>query len=186
MWEGQVDVYGGVNTHRDVHVAAVLESTGRILGTASFAADTDGYEQLGNWLGSQGRVVRAGIEGTGSYGTRLARHLTSIGNRGGGSEPSQPPAPTPPWQTDTADAQAAARAVLSGQATGVPKSGNGSGEAIRMVMLARRSAIKARTQAINQLHALVVTAPHQISSQLEGLPGQSACQDLCRLPSRHN
>ena len=79
MSEGQVDVYGGVDTHRDVHVAAVVDSTGRVLGTAPFAADTAGYEQLGDWLRSQDRVVRVGVEGTGSYGAGLARHLTSIG-----------------------------------------------------------------------------------------------------------
>ena len=79
MTESQVDVFGGVDTHRDVHVAAVVDSTGRVLGTAPFAADTAGYEQLGDWLRSQGRVVRVGIEGTGSYGAGLARHLTSIG-----------------------------------------------------------------------------------------------------------
>ena len=81
MSEGQVDVYGGVDTHRDVHVAAVLDGTGRILGTASFPADKAGYEQLGDWMGSQGRVARVGVEGTGSYGAGLARHLTSIGFR---------------------------------------------------------------------------------------------------------
>ncbi|MDE0232059.1 MAG: transposase [bacterium] len=79
MSEGQVDVYGGVDTHRDVHVAAVVNSTGRVLGTASFAADQAGYEQLCDWLGSHGRVVRVGIEGTGSYGAGLTRRLTSIG-----------------------------------------------------------------------------------------------------------
>ena len=77
MPEDQVNVYGGVDTHRDVHVAAVVDSTGRVLGTAPFTADTAGYEQLGDWLGSHGRVVLVGVEGTGSYGAGLTRHLTS-------------------------------------------------------------------------------------------------------------
>lgn len=72
-------------------------------------------------------------------------------------------------KTDTVDATAAARAVLNGQATGLPKSGDGPVEAIRMLQVARRSAVKARTQAINQLHALVVTAPDQVKHQLAGL-----------------
>ncbi len=75
----QVDVCGGVDTHRDVHMAAVVDSTGRVLGTAPFRADTAGYQQLGDWLGSHGRVVRVGIEGTGSYGAGLARYLTEAG-----------------------------------------------------------------------------------------------------------
>ena len=72
-------------------------------------------------------------------------------------------------KTDTTDAQAAARAALNGQASGLPKSGNGPVEAIRMLSVARRSAIKARTQAINQIHALVVTAPDQVKHHLSGL-----------------
>ena len=71
MSEDQVDVYGGMDTHRDVHVAAVLDSIGRVLGTAPFAADKVGYGQLGEWLRSQGRVARVGVEGTGSYGAGL-------------------------------------------------------------------------------------------------------------------
>ena len=79
MSEGQVDVYGGVDTHRDVHVAAVVDSTGRVLGTAPFRANKAGYEQLGDWPQSHGRVVRIGVEGTGSYGAGLARYLTEAG-----------------------------------------------------------------------------------------------------------
>ncbi len=173
MSEGQVDVYGGVDTHRDVHVAAVVDSTGRVLGTAPFRANKAGYEQLADWLGSQDRVVRVGVEGTGSYGAGLARHLTSIG-----VEVMEVNRPNRQLRrrfgkTDTIDAQAAARAVLSGQATAVPKSGNGRVESIRMLTVARRSATKARTQAINQLHALVVTAPHQVRHQLERLPAKA-------------
>ena len=169
MSEGQVDVYGGVDTHRDVHVAAVVDSTGRVLGTAPFRANKAGYEQLGDWPQSHGRVVRIGVEGTGSYGAGLARHLTSIG-----VEVMEVNRPNRQLRrrfgkTDTTDAQAAARAVLSGQATAVPKSGNGPVESIRMLTVARRSATKARTQAINQLHALVITAPHQVRHQLGGL-----------------
>ena len=72
-------VFGGVDTHRDVHMAVVVDSTGRVLGTSPFVADTAGYQQLGDWLGSHGRVVRVGIEGTGSYGAGLARYLTEAG-----------------------------------------------------------------------------------------------------------
>ena len=59
----RVDVFGGVDTHRDVHVAAVVDTVGRVLASAPFRADATGYEQLGNWLGSHGRIVRVGIEG---------------------------------------------------------------------------------------------------------------------------
>ncbi len=165
----RVDVFGGVDTHRDVHVAAVVDTTGRVLGTASFGTDTAGYEQLGNWLGSHGNVAQVGIEGTGSYGAGLTRYLVRIG-----VEVVEVNRPNRQLRrrfgkTDATDAQAAARAVLSGQATGTPKSGDGPVEAIRMLRVVRRSAAKARTQTINQLHALVVTAPDQVKHQLGSL-----------------
>ena len=183
----QVDVCGGVDTHRDVHMAAVVDSTGRVLGTAPFRADAAGYQQLGDWLGSHGRVVRVGIEGTGSYGAGLARYLTEAGvqvvevnrpNRQLRRRLGKTDA------TDATDAQGAARAVLNGQATAVPKSGNGRVEAIRMLSVARRSATKARTQAINQLHALVVTAPEQVKHQLERLPAKARVRACAGFRSR--
>ena len=169
MSENDRIVFGGVDTHRDTHVAAVVDAAGRVLGSAPFRADVPGYERLNNWLGSLGRVVRVGIEGTGSYGAGLARYLT-----GAGVEVVEVNRPNRQLRrrfgkTDVTDAQAAARAALNGQATGLPKSGNGPVEAIRMLTVVRRSAIKARTQAINQLHALVVTAPDQVKHQLRGL-----------------
>ena len=169
MSENDRIVFGGVDTHRDTHVAAVVDAAGRVLGSAPFRADVPGYERLNNWLGSLGRVVRVGIEGTGSYGAGLARYLTGVG-----VEVVEVNRPNRQLRrrfgkTDVTDAQAAARAALNGQATGLPKSGNGPVEAIRMLTVVRRSAIKARTQAINQLHALVVTAPDQVKHQLRGL-----------------
>ena len=167
--DDRVEVYGGVDTHRDVHMAAVVDTAGRVLASAPFEADPVGYEQMNNWLWSQGRVALVGVEGTGSYGAGLARYLTEAGV--GVVEVNRPNRQLRRrlGKTDTADAQGAARAALNGQATGLPKSGNGPVEAIRMLAVARRSAIKARTQAINQLHALVVTAPDQVKHQLGGL-----------------
>ena len=122
-----------------------------------------GYEQLGDWLGSWGRVAQVGIEGTGSYGAGLTRHLISIGVEVAEVNRANRQLRRRFGKTDATDAQAAARAVLSGQATGAPKNGNGPVEAIRMLQMARRSATKARTQTINQLHALVVTEPCRVS-----------------------
>ena len=129
----QIDVYGGVDTHRDTHVAAVVDTAGRVLGSVSFPADPAGYEKMKNWLGSHGSVARVGIEGTGSYGAGLTRHLISIG-----VEVVEVNRPNRQLRrrfgkTDTTDAQAAARAALNGQATGLPKRGNGPVEAIRML-----------------------------------------------------
>ena len=182
----QVDVYSGVDTHRDMHVAAVVDTAGRILGTAAFPADRTGYEQMNNWLRSQGRIIRVGVEGTGSYGAGLARHLT-----GAGVEVVEVNRPNRQLRrrlgkTDTVDAIAAARAALNGEATAQPKSGDGPVEGIRMLRVARRSAVKARTQAVNQIHGLVVTAPDQVKHQLRGLSTQGSHQDLFRFSSGYS
>ena len=111
------------------------------------------------------------MEGTGSYGAGLARYLMAAGievvevNR-----PNRQLRRQRGGKTDSVDAEAAARAAASGQATAVPKSGDGPVECIRMLLMARRSATKARTQAANQIHALVtVTAPEPLKRQLRGL-----------------
>ena len=74
-----LDVVGGVETHKDVHAAAALSATGRLLGTALFPTTGAGYSQLSAWLTSHGRLIRIGVEGTGSYGSGLMRHLRSAG-----------------------------------------------------------------------------------------------------------
>ena len=79
MSDGRVDVFGGVDTHRDVHVAAVVDTVGRVLGSESFTADSIGYRRMVAWLGSKGQLVRVGVEGTGSYGAGLARYMTEAG-----------------------------------------------------------------------------------------------------------
>ena len=170
MSDGRVDIFGGVDTHRDVHVGAVVDTAGRVLGSESFAAEAAGYQQMVAWMESKGSLVRVGVEGTGSYGAGLARYLTAAGvevvevNR-----PNRQLRRQRGGKSDSVDAEAAARAAASGQATAVPKSGVGPVECLPMLLVARRSATKARTQAANQIHSLVVTAPEQVKHQLKGL-----------------
>lgn len=165
----RTEVFGGVDTHKRTHVAAAVDAAGRLLGTAAFTADRRGYGQLLGWLGSLGVLARVGVEGTGSYGAGLARHLAGEGIAV--VEVNRPDRQTRRHRgkTDTVDAEVAARAALSGEATAVPKSGDGPVEAIRALSVARRSAVKARTQAGNQLHALAVTAPERLAHKLRGL-----------------
>ena len=122
------------------------------------------------WFGTHGHLLRVGVEGTGSYGAGLARYLMAAGievvevNR-----PNRQLRRQRGGKTDSVDAEAAARAAASGQATAVPKSGDGPVECIRMLLVARRSATKARTQAANQIHSVAVTAPEPLKRQLRGL-----------------
>ena len=152
-------VTGGVDTHKDAHVAAVLDRAGRILGTRSFPATTAGHADLVVWLSGFGTVEAVGVEGTGSYGADLTRRLADAGLRV--VEVDRPDRATRRRQgkTDTLDAVAAARAVQSGRATGMPKNRTGPVEAIRVLHLVRGQAVAHRTAAINQLKALLTTAP---------------------------
>lgn len=182
--EGRFDVYGGVDTHRDVHVAAVVDTAGRLLGCAPFGTDPAGYEQLESWLRSHGLVVGVGVEGTGSYGAGLTRHLTDAGVKVVEVNRPNRQLRRRRGKTDTVDAENAARAALGGDATTTPKHGNGPVEAIRMLGVVRRSAVKARAQSVNQLHALVVTAPEQVKHQLQGLSTQAQIKVCARFRPR--
>lgn len=146
----------GVDAHKDVHVAAVLDHLGGLLGTGEFPATGTGYHQLLYWACQFGTVMRAGVECTGSYGAGLARYLAT--QRVSVVEVNQPDRSTRRrrGKTDAVDAESAARAALSGTARALPKSGDGQVEVLRMLRLAKNSAVKARTQALNQLKAVLI------------------------------
>ena len=91
-------ITGGVDTHADTHVAAALDPIGGLLGVQEFPATTAGYARLLGWLGGFGTVALAGIEGTGSYGAGLARHVTAAGVRVVEVGPLRPPGPPPAGQ----------------------------------------------------------------------------------------
>ena len=85
-------ITGGVDTHADVHVAAALDPIGGLPGVGEFPATPAGYARLLGWLGGFGTVCLVGIEGTGSYGAGLSRHVTAAGIRV--SRPAGPTART--------------------------------------------------------------------------------------------
>ena len=162
-------ITGGGDTHKDFHVVAALDELGRLIGTETFATTTAGYQALHGWLTGHGELGAVGVEGTGAWGAGLARFLTARDVKV--IEVCRPNRQhrRRHGKSDTADAIGAARSVLAGEAGGAPKSANGGVEAIRLLRIARRSAMKARTQTANQLHAVVVTAPDPIRQPLNGL-----------------
>lgn len=174
-------IIGGVDTHKDTHTAAALDGNGRSLGNATFPVSAAGYAELLQWLRAFGPLDRVGIEGTGSYGSGLAAHLRAEGV--GLVEVNRPnrQARRRHGKSDAADAEAAARATLSGDAIGVPKSQDGAVEAIRILRLERRSAIHARTQSANQLHAVVSTAPEVLRAGLRELSLAVLLERACKL-----
>jgi transposase len=172
-------VTGGVDTHKDAHLAAALDSVGRVLGTRSFPATTAGHADLLAWLSGFGPVTAVGVEGTGSYGAGLARHLTGAGTRV--IEVDRPDRATRRRQgkSDPVDALAAARAVQSGRATGTPKTRTGPVEAIRVLHTVRHQAVTHRTAAINHLKALATTAPDPLHDTLTRHRGTPALLTAC-------
>ncbi len=160
------EVILGVDTHLDFNVGAVISQTGKLLGTLATATSAKGYLELLAWAHSFGCVQRAGVEGTGTYGAGLARVL-----RGQGAEVFEVNRPDRSrrrlkGKSDMTDAENAARSVLAGDATAIPKAQTGAAEAMRTISVARRSAVKAKTQTINQLRAILVSAPQEIRERL--------------------
>lgn len=163
------EVILGVDTHKDFHVAAVITALGALLGSKTFPTTRAGYRALLKWARGFGAVQRAGVECTGSYGAALARHLAAAQVEV--LEVNQPDKATRRrrGKNDAIDAEAAARAVLTGRATALAKTGDGPVEMLRMFKLAKDSANKSRSQAINQLKAVLVSANSQLRDELRGL-----------------
>ena len=169
MAYSDTDVVGGVDTHKDSHTIAALSGTGRLLGTAQCPATLDGYQELIGWLRGFGRVVRVGVEGTGSYGAGLHAALRQAGIDVREVVRPKRQVRRRRGKSDPVDAEAAARAVLAGDDLGTPKRQDGGIEALRVLRLTRRSAVKARTQAANQIRSVLQTTPSPLREQLRSL-----------------
>lgn len=172
----------GVDTHKHIHVAVAVTLNGGLVADLEFATTGQGIAQVMDWANQLGDVWAWGVEGTGSYGAGLARTLMAAGHqvfevnhanraarrvRGG--------------KTDRIDAEAAARSVLANYATATPKTGDGPVELLRIIRTTRSSAIKARTATINQLKAIVTTAPPALRDQLSGLTTADLIKRSARL-----
>ncbi|TVT21724.1 IS110 family transposase [Amycolatopsis acidiphila] len=172
----------GVDTHKQTHVAVALNQVGAVIGETTIPAHRAGYAQLQRWaceLGEHEGEVEFGVEGCGSYGAGLASFLRRAGHRV--VEVNRPDRSVRHrrGKDDTIDAETAARAVLSGAATAVPKTGDGTVEMIRQVKIAKDTATKARSQAIITLKTIIVNAPAELREILEPL-GDKALIEECR------
>ncbi|MEU9212736.1 IS110 family transposase [Streptomyces sp. NPDC048415] len=176
----EIAVIGGVDTHTDLHQVAVIDGIGRHLATEAFETTPDGYQRLLDWLRSHGEILAVGMEGTGAYGAELARFLTTHGITVVEVDRPDRKARRDNGKSDPVDAYAAATAVLSGRATGTPKSRDGVVEAIRVLRVVRKSAVKARTQTINQIRTLIVTAPSEVRDKLRDLSTRELIDTLAR------
>lgn len=162
-------VTGGVDTHLDVHVAAALDGQGALLGVESFATTPHGYRRLLCWLRSFGDVDLVGVEGTGSYGVGLSRYFRAEGVRVVEVDRPNRQRRRRRGKSDPQDAITAARAAQSGDAHGDAKTRDGNVEGMRVLRVARLSARKARTQALNQMRNLIATGPDDLRAELRDL-----------------
>lgn len=158
----------GVDTHKHLHVAAVMDSVGGIMARLTAAADSGGFRQLLDWAASFGQIIAFGIEGTGSYGLSLASFVRRHGHKV--VEVNRPDRRMRrlAGKSDTLDAENAARAVLAGYATAVPKTADGTVEMIRQLKVAHDTAVKDRSAAMVTLKAMLVHAPDGLRQHTAG------------------
>jgi transposase len=159
-------VIGGVDTHKHSHHVAVIDTNGTLVADREFTTDSCGQAALLDWLREHGRVAAVGIEGTGFYGSALTRYLTSEGMHVVEVNRTNRAARRADGKSDRLDAEQAARAVLAKSATAVPKSKSGPIEVIRIMRVARSSAVKARTQTFLSLHGIVIGSPSPLRDEL--------------------
>jgi transposase len=181
MHDHEVFVTGGVDTHADFHVAVVIDQVGRTLGTETFEANLCGYRRLLRWMQGFGTLASVGVEGTGTYGAGLHRHLKSEDVRVAEVDRPNRQMRRRRGKSDPTDAEAAARTALAGEATTIPKSKEGAVEGLRALRVARRSALKARTQAENQIRDLIVTSPEHLREKLSPLKTPKRIETCARM-----
>jgi transposase len=172
---------GGVDTHADNHVAAVIDGNGGVVGVESFVATAAGYAELEAWMRGLGPVGVVGVEGTGAYGAGLARHLRAAGLVTVEVDRVNRQARRRNGKSDPLDAIEAARAAASGRCAGVAKTADGPVEALRVLVVAKRSARQARVKALVQIRHLGFTAPDAIRDQFRGLPARQVAGRAARL-----
>src|SRR5271166_2737202 len=178
-------VTGGVDTHLDVNVAAALDPLGDLLGVAEFPTTGAGHRQLARFLSSFGTLTRVGVEGTGSYGAGLSRFLRSSGVEVVEVDRPNRQARRRTGKSDPVDAIEAARAALSGRAQGERgKSRDGNVEAIRALVVAKRSSRSTKIKTLNQIRHFGFTAPEELRQRLKGISRQHLAAEAAALRPR--
>jgi len=163
----------GVDTHRDEHVAVALDGLGGKLGSLAIGADSSGYARLWQWASDLGSPLFA-VEGTGSYGAGLTAFLVAVG--GVVFECERPRRrDRRQGKSDLIDATLAAKRLLAGERLARPR-GGGVREDLRLLLLERKGAVRARTAALNELQGVIVTVPEPLRRRFRGLDGKQAAK----------
>lgn len=170
MTRTAVRVVGGIDTHKDLHMAAVVDrDDGQLLDIKEFSTTRAGYRALLRWMRSYGELEGVGVEGTGSYGAGVTRFLTEAQistfevDRPDRSDRRRR------GKSDPIDAEMAARAVISGRRLSSPKNKCGRVEALRVLRLTRAGAVRSRTQALQLLRNHTISAPDEVRDMVRSL-----------------
>lgn len=174
-------VVGGVDTHLDTHVAAVVDRNGGVLGLEKFPVNAAGYAALSSWMTGFGALERVGIEGTGAYGIGLARHFGELDVPVVEIDRPNRQQRRRNGKSDQLDAIEAARGALSGRCSGVAKSSDGQIEALRALMVVKRSARANRIRTVVQLRYLMFTAPDELRERFAGATPARMVKEAARL-----
>ena len=182
MLADELDYVIGVDTHRDEHVVAVLTApAGAVLAGKAVRANGRGYRETRRFADRYAAGRRAwAIEGTGSYGAGLARYLAEQGETV--LEVSRTPRAERRLRgkDDALDAARTARAALASDTLALPRAGQRR-EALRLLLVARRSAVDVRREGLAQLRGVIVTAPDRLRDELRGLPAGKVLKRCSRL-----
>ena len=164
-----IQIIGGVDTHQDLHTAAVVSHDGTVLGTESFSTTRAGYRAMLRWFRSHGELLRVGVESTGTYGAGITRHLALSGIPVLEVTGPDPASRRAKGKDDALDAISAAEAARTRRRVQVAKDRSGSVEALRVLRTTRKTAIKCRRAALQQLHNTIVAAPEEVRDQVRNL-----------------
>ena len=165
----RLDIVGGVDTHKDLHVAAVVDTHDRVLGTASFSTTRHGYKTMLAWMRTFGNVSRIGVECTGTYGAGVLRYLQRTGITVLEVTTPDKTVRRKRGKNDTIDAENAAHAAYAGVRTVTPKTRDGMIEALRVLKVCRKTAVAARRVALQMIQTQVISAPEELRDQLRNL-----------------
>lgn len=179
-------VTGGVDTHLDTHVAAVIDSNGGLLGVETFPTTPAGLRNLHDWMTTFGEIDRVGIEGTGAYGAGLARHFRARGVEVIEADRPNRQVRHRAGKSDTIDAIEAARGALSGRLKGIAKTSDGNVEAIRVLVVAKRSARETRVTYMNQIRHLGFTGPQELRERFRHVSREALAQTAAGLRPNPN
>ena len=163
------EIIGGVDTHQDLHTAAIVDLDGKVLGTESFSTTRAGYRAMLRWFRFHGELLRVGVESTGSYGAGITRHLALSGVPVLEVTGPDPAARRAKGKDDSLDAVAAAEAARTRRRVQVAKDRSGAVEALRVLRTTRKTAMKCRRATLQQLHNTIVAAPEEVRDQVRNL-----------------